>query len=431
MLAKEKDARPRDGHEVARLLEGIEDMSNPGAPPAQTSAPSPSAITEAEQRFIGVIVAESQNFMDPTTIDRTLSAECNRHPVVLVVDDLLVPACRRLEQLHRCIAIVEELEKESADTSFSPAIAEALASTAAELMYGGCLAEADVLLVRFERLRAASDDPLVQMHWHFAMSEKATIAGDLSESIRHDTLALETSLERGDLRDLARRRSNVAHGYTELDAYELAEEELRQAVAAAERLGLAHLGAVIHMNLGWALVRASTGGDLTAPRRLIEGAARDFARMGHARFEAAAVRYLAHVHLRAGDAVGAEAVMNRVLLLDLPTGELPFALATRAMARLAQGRTAEALADARRGEQILDEQASIPEGEVIVRLASAEALFSSGQPDDARIAVRKACDVVRNTAAKITDERLRECYLTRVSEDSRALDLERSWTETR
>ena len=79
----------------------------------------------------------------------------------------------------------------------------------------------------------------------------------------------------------------------------------------------------------------------------------------------------------------------------------------------------------------LDEQGSIPEGEVIVRLAAAVALEASNQMPEARVAVRKACDVVRSTAAKITDERLRESYLSRVAENARALELERTWAETR
>jgi hypothetical protein len=104
-----------------------------------------------------------------------------------------------------------------------------------------------------------------------------------------------------------------------------------------------------------------------------------------------------------------------------------YALAARAHAQLALGDRAAAVADAEASVALLDELGEIDEGETIVRLVYAEALYENGEHIAARAAIERARDRVLALGNKIADPVLRETCLTRVPENARTLELARAW----
>ena len=96
-------------------------------------------------------------------------------------------------------------------------------------------------------------------------------------------------------------------------------------------------------------------------------------------------------------------------------------------ALLPLGRIDEALLAAEQGEALLASQGGLEEGEVIIRLARAEALHASGRVDEARLAVRAVRDAVVLRASKIGNDEWQRSYLDRVEENRRALQLVVEW----
>jgi hypothetical protein len=96
-------------------------------------------------------------------------------------------------------------------------------------------------------------------------------------------------------------------------------------------------------------------------------------------------------------------------------------------ALLPLGRVTEALQVAEEAERLLAAQGRLEEGEVIIRLAHAEALHASGRVDEARLAVRAVRDAVVMRAAKIGNDEWQRSYLDRVEENRRALQLVVEW----
>src|SRR6185369_11447372 len=106
------------------------------------------------------------------------------------------------------------------------------------------------------------------------------------------------------------------------------------------------------------------------------------------------------------------------------------ALATLAEAWIAEGRAREALDAAREAMDILGSLRGIEEGETLIRLVYAEALFASGDRDAAQAAIMDASGRLFARAEKVTDPALRASFLDRVPENARTIRRARAWLGT-
>jgi tetratricopeptide (TPR) repeat protein len=217
---------------------------------------------------------------------------------------------------------------------------------------------------------------------------------------------------------------NIVAAQLEVGAYEEVERAMREAIPAAERLGMVAIAALGRCNLGLALRALGT---LDEARALEAEAAGAFATQGDRRMEGACRTALALVLVDAGDLDGAlrearEAVER--LAMNGPARAL--ALAAQARVLLAKGRPEPALALAR--EAMMAALGGIEEGESTVLLVHAEALAAAAGPRAAAAAIAAARARLRARARRILDPGRREGFLSRVADNARTLELARAWT---
>ena len=94
-----------------------------------------------------------------------------------------------------------------------------------------------------------------------------------------------------------------------------------------------------------------------------------------------------------------------------------FALATVARVRGRRGNTAGALGPAREAYAILQSLGGLDEGEILVRLAHAEALAAVGRADEARAVAEVARHRLDALLAALDDDTLRTTFSTAVEEN--------------
>src|SRR5690606_20979261 len=132
---------------------------------------------------------------------------------------------------------------------------------------------------------------------------------------------------------------------------------------------------------------------------------------------------------RARDAVAArEPVVERARHSWL-TRPQALALLAGCLGRL--GRPGEAIAAAREAHELLGRLGGVEAGEVMVRLSCAEALWASGAHPAARQAIEEARDHLLGEASHLPREDWRACFLSRVWENARILELADAYQERR
>jgi eukaryotic-like serine/threonine-protein kinase len=193
-------------------------------------------------------------------------------------------------------------------------------------------------------------------------------------------------------------------------------------------MGLSSAAALAKHNLGLALALL---GQLDEARALETDAASAFVAQGNRRLEGGARVYLATILALLGDLETAdqEARLAVVVSTPSPPGKAQ-ALATLAQVKLAKGSVAEALDAAREATELLEQLGGIDEGESLVRLVHAEAVWANGDVEGARRIVGTARERLLARAAKISDPAWRQSFLERVPENARTMALARLWVDT-
>jgi hypothetical protein len=177
---------------------------------------------------------------------------------------------------------------------------------------------------------------------------------------------------------------------------------------------------------------------LLARRKLDEARAQIEARIQSARrvggqaatmHEASARSILGEIALLGGDPAAAE----REVLAALDGGlrmvplDPPLALSVLALARIALGRPAEALAAAREALEALPVTGTKCFRQADIFLAHARALHAAGEIKAARTAILKARTRVLSLADRIDDPAMKRSYLEQVSENAATLALAAEW----
>jgi eukaryotic-like serine/threonine-protein kinase len=302
----------------------------------------------------------------------------------------------------------------------------ATARAAHYLQFAGQREPADELLAAVsEKLGAFAEDPARWAWAYRAHATKALLTGDVGGYLAQLELAVRSFASSGDVRELTLERANLGFARSELGLYEEAEVVLREAIASAERLGLAHTVAVGTQNLGAAIAKQ---GRPEEGKALLEEALERFTSQRNARMAGNTRSSLSRVWLVMGEPQRAlEAALQGVADLELVPPLLPGALASAARARLALGDTERALDEAREAASRMVALGQVDEGEALVRLVLAEALEAKGLHEEARTAIGAARERLLARAAKLTEPAWRASFLERVAENRLTLELSRSW----
>jgi eukaryotic-like serine/threonine-protein kinase len=288
----------------------------------------------------------------------------------------------------------------------------------------------DLAELVFDRLVAASDDvandPMALGYMQSVFALRSLLVGEPAQAhawFRSSIVNLERA---GHVRFVWARRMSAAAALMELGVHAEAEVELREVLAASERLGLGRLRSVIKYRLGAALAQR---GALEDARAMESEAIEVFAAQGDVWYQRAACSLLALILLQIGRLDEAEDKARRAV--DLCSHQPPpraLALSVLARIHLHQGRVREACEGAQTAMDLLRRLGGIEAGEALVRLVFAEARFAQGRLREAREAISEAAARLRARSAKIDPPAWRESFLQEVPENARTLQLELQWS---
>jgi tetratricopeptide (TPR) repeat protein len=267
----------------------------------------------------------------------------------------------------------------------------------------------------------AADNAVARAFQHLAhVYIEAWVNGDAWAALSRAEAARAAFTEARDTRGDTFARVFGAMARARLGAREEAEREL-WAIGDA---GGALVSIVRESFLLWTLVER---GAYDEARRLLAEVPSDPLHADPTR-RARARWLLGEIARRTGDAAHAEHEIAAALEgLAGSLHERPHALATLAAARLALGRTADALTASREAFDALNAHGGHTDGAAFVRLTYAEALDAAGDRPAAIAAITDARDRLLRLAARIPDEDARASFLDRVAEHTRTLALARAW----
>ncbi len=286
-----------------------------------------------------------------------------------------------------------------------------LAAAGVQLLYAGHRPEAERALAALEVLAPIFGD--LGVGWRARVrGYHALHRGERATYLTESRLAVAALERAGDARSATTLGASV--GFAELALGRLlhAERELRGAMERAERLGLGTARTVAKHNLGLAV---AFQGRLDEGRILLAEALAECLAQKDRRIEVGARAYLARVELLRGDALAAEREARAALVVATPSMRA-YSLAVLASALAAQGRVAEALAEAREGHRLVAAGTHGEEGEGLVGVALAACLDAAGDSEAAAAARAEARARLLERAGKIDDEALRAAFLTEIPE---------------
>ncbi len=286
-----------------------------------------------------------------------------------------------------------------------------LASATVQLLHHGERALAECAFSAVEELEAEGLDEHGRGWVSRARGYVGLHRGDRALYLRATREAMELLERAGDHRVSVGLRSAVGFAELTLGRPEAAERELLAAIDAAKRMGIATTVTVAKHNLGLAV---ALQGRLAEGRALEHESIAECLRQKDRRIEVGARGYLARIELLAGEACAAEREAKRALEVATSSSEA-YARAVLSLALLAQGRSDEALAEARAAERA---QASGggEEGEALVALCLVRALAARGEHTLAQTTRERARARLVEQAANIDDPALSQTFLVGIPE---------------
>jgi tetratricopeptide (TPR) repeat protein len=329
----------------------------------------------------------------------------------------------RIVELSRAL-----LERPAGAADSDAAYVIAATRTATYLFFAGHLEGGEALLARVERLARtlASEDPNVEGWMHVALATRAEFAGDPAQYLEHTAAASQSFARAGDLRGACTQRLNLGYASLEMGAFREAEDALREAAIAAERMGLLNLVAIAKHNLGRAVAYRGAYG-LAA--QIETEAVTSFEAQGDLRMAGASRMYLAQVHAAEKEyAAAAREARLAVAQLEKSPPVRVYAVATLASVLLAQGERDEALQQATAAMDDFTLLGGIEEGESFVRLVHAKALAACGDGQSAAVAIVASRDRLLARAKRIGDAAQRATFLHAIPENRETFELSEAWT---
>jgi eukaryotic-like serine/threonine-protein kinase len=271
---------------------------------------------------------------------------------------------------------------------------------------------------------AIGGGPEVQARIHQARAPRARQGGRPAEALEHLVAAEAAFRTVGDEPNTCSMLSNRGFALSELGAYREARPVIEEAMAIAERLGLAIIAANARSNLGMVQLRLGEVASAEQSERaaIVAFESRDRRQLG------IAYVYLALVLLEAKSAAGAEVEARRAVeLLDAAPPLRPYAGAVLACALLELNRPQEALEAAREATRFQEAGGKVEEGDALVRLTHARALFACGDRAAAAKCVVIARDRLLERAGAITNAVYRKTFLENIPEHVLTFRLAEEW----
>jgi tetratricopeptide (TPR) repeat protein len=295
------------------------------------------------------------------------------------------------------------------------------------LIFGGRYKTADELIATIAELAGDLSEIDLQAVAlvHQVRSVRASVSGDLGACLGGMESALLAFEQGGDLRNACTMRANMGYVYSELGDFDRADTALRQALSAADRMGLRELGAAILHNLGRVL---GLRGFLDEAKALEVKAIESFGQQGDPRLEGVSRVYLAEIFVAAGDFASADREASAAVdMLTVAPALRVVAQAIRARALLGQGQNEAAFALSIEAIAALEALGDVEEGESSVRLIHAECLAARGAQAAAISAIVTARTRLLARAARIGESAWRQRFLADVPSNARVLSLADSW----
>jgi tetratricopeptide (TPR) repeat protein len=335
----------------------------------------------------------------------------------------IVVASARQGEPERLLAVVEQMASRPFDGDADGPHAVALARAAMQLVVSGKHERADELLAQIAAAEenVLATEPVAMGRIYEARAMRAIASGNPEQYLRLVRRAAAAFAEVGDLRMVCNQKVNIGYATRELGAFREAATALREALAAAERMGLASLATIAKHNLGPVLAQE---GQFEEARAVEQAAIDACIQQGDRWMEGGSRIYMADILGAAGDVDGALVEARKAVEVAQGTPPLrALALATLALLYVAKSDPEGALAAAREAMDLLTSLGGMEEGESRVRLAYAEALEAVGDREAARAALAEATRRLEERAAKIQDPELRESFLRGLPENARTLML--------
>ncbi len=334
--------------------------------------------------------------------------------------DTLV-GCGRLGDRDALVTLLDPLRAPAASPLLRPVHASARAAAGVAALDVGALDEARALIDSLDDA-VDLDDPDLRGEVLRARAALALLDG---EPGTHLALLEEAALrfeESGNLREMCELRVAVGRGRQILGMHQRSLGPLREARAAATRLGLHHVGAVAELHLATAawsegqFEDARAGFERAVERALAQGTRR---LLGRARAMRARV-LTAQGELDVAVGEGEQAAR----LLDALPYDAPWAWACVGEAQLARRDVERALATTGYAVQRLDAGGAVCIEEAFVWLTHIDALTLAGRLDDARAAVAWALSRVNARAERIANPVWRDAWFGLVREHARLVNLQ-------
>ena len=351
-------------------------------------------------------------------------------PAWFVAVAQLVTAASRLGHAERVRQLAERLLAAELDQDATgPFVRAALIACERLLVSEGPSPLVDRLFARARALvdTVAHSDPTMPARAQIVEAMRS-VGGDRGHALALMSAAAQSLAQLGDRRRAAVARHDLGFDSMNAGLWERAEAELAAVAGQAGPLGMPVLERSAQQYLGFVLAHR---GELGEAERLLRTVVAEFAAHADRRHESQSHLYLAYVLLLAGNLDDAEAEAR----LGAATEDAPLGTRAESLSRLAEvflrrGRVPEACQAAGRAMELLAQNGgNIPEGEMSLRLTHAETLHAAGDFDGARAAVAVARARVLALAACIGDASVRECFLRRVPENARTLQLAHDWIE--
>jgi len=339
----------------------------------------------------------------------------------------LMTATAKLGHRETLIRIAEAVRASTPDAAMRGARLENVARAAVLLSFQGIRDLAKVFFVEVDHLASSPDAlaPSVRARVHDAYALRANLAGEPWASLESMEAARGEFEQAGDVRSACGQRVNLGVALTNLGLHERAERSIREALEAAEPLGLQSVVAAGLSNLGTVLHRL---GRLAEAREPLQAAIRAYEGQGEVRMGSVSWIYLSEVLLSDGDLESSASAAESALAVC--GGLLPLraqALSCLAASRLAQGRVSEAEQASSDSFAILEKLGSVDDGDARIRLVRVEVLAAAGRKEEAQEALAAARDRLLANARRIEDAALRQSYLERIPDNARTLELASQW----
>ena len=339
----------------------------------------------------------------------------------------LVAAFGRMHKVAELRVLADRVEA-AAYGEMTAGRAIALAQTCVAFVHAGDPGAAAKALALLES-RADSpafEEPLVAARAATARAMVAVLAGDTGAAMEWMTVAMRAFESIGDRRNATAQRVNLGYALAEVGMYERAERELREVLVVADRMGIDSVTAAAKQNLGLALTHL---GRHEEARLIEEESVEAFRVQRRPRMVDGSRIYLAHILARGGHLDEARAIADEICAREDVTPTFrAYALAMLAHVRLLREENEAALDAARAAHEQLETLKSVDEGESLIRLVWAEALYANGREEEALAAILDAERRVRARAARMTNEAVREAFLDQVPENALTLELASAWS---